>query len=69
MFVTSAIYAELQPVLTISETADFFGCHPNTIRNMIARGDLKAVRSERLVRIPRHAIIELLEKAETGTGS
>lgn len=43
--------------LTISEAAAYLGSHPNTIRQMIARGDFPAYRfSERLVRVKRSDI-------------
>ena len=44
---------------TIKETAAQLKLHPNTIRNMILRGDLKAERVGRLIRI-RQANIDAL---------
>lgn len=38
--------------LTIDAVADVLSVSPNTVRNLIARGDLKAVKIGRAVRIP-----------------
>jgi excisionase family DNA binding protein len=38
--------------LTINQAATEAGCHPNTIRNLIKRGELPAYRiGERIVRV------------------
>ncbi|HCX85009.1 MAG TPA: helix-turn-helix domain-containing protein [Micrococcales bacterium] len=42
--------------LTIRQAADVVGCSPDTIRRMIARGELRAVRFGRLLRIPPTAL-------------
>ena len=39
------------PIYTIAQAADKLHLHPNTIRNAIARGDLKADRIGRSIRI------------------
>lgn len=45
-------------LLTISQAAKILSVHPNTIRNLIARGELKAQRiGSRLVRIHREDLI------------
>jgi excisionase family DNA binding protein len=45
---------------TIKETAAQLKVHQNTIRNMILRGDLKAERIGRLIRIRQASIDALL---------
>jgi excisionase family DNA binding protein len=54
----TAIHKE-SPWLKITEAAEQLKVHPNTIRNMILRGDLKAERIGRLIRI-RQANIDAL---------
>jgi excisionase family DNA binding protein len=47
-------------MLTLAEAADTLGVHPRTVRRMIARGDLAAVRiGPRLLRV-RAADVEAL---------
>lgn len=44
--------SDSKELLTIAECARRLNVHPNTIRNLILRGELKAVRiGERIVRI------------------
>ena len=46
------INPDFQPLITIKEAALTCGVHPNTIRNLILRGDLRAVRiGARIIRI------------------
>ncbi|AOZ63981.1 excise [Mycobacterium phage Baehexic] len=46
---------------SIQQTAEYLGVHPNTVRNYIAEGKLKAVRlGPRLIRIERDSIEALL---------
>lgn len=43
-----------QELMSIAECARLLNVHPNTIRNLIIRGEIKAVRiGERVVRIKR----------------
>lgn len=41
----------LEDLLTVDDAAKFFDCTPLTVRRMIARGDLRAYRVGRLIRI------------------
>jgi len=47
--------------LTAFEAADQLGVHVLTVRRAIARGELRAVRVGRAVRIPVKALDEFLE--------
>ena len=48
-------------ILTIKQAAEFLGVHPNTIRNLIARRQLRAERiGARIVRIRKHDVQSLL---------
>lgn len=42
--------------LTIPQAAEVIGCSPLTIRRMISRGEIAAVRFGRLIRIPPAAL-------------
>jgi excisionase family DNA binding protein len=48
--------------LTINEVAELLGVHHGTVRRLIAKGRLPAVRVGRLWRVPSSAL-EALEKA------
>lgn len=49
-------------LVTIDQASKILSVHPNTIRNMICRGDLRAERlGRRLVRIHRDELNKLLE--------
>ena len=39
------------PYLTVESAAALLDCHPDTVRRLIANGDLKAYRVGRLIRI------------------
>ena len=45
---------------TIKEAADWLKCSQNTIRNQILRGDLKAERIGRIIRIRKESLDALL---------
>jgi excisionase family DNA binding protein len=51
--------------LTINEVAELLGVHHGTIRRMIARGTLRAVRVGRLWRVPQAALIALEQAAQS----
>jgi excisionase family DNA binding protein len=57
----TALYDDLPAVATVNEAAAVLQCHPDTVRAMIDRGDLQHVRLGRLIRVPRHRLIEFLE--------
>ena len=46
--------------LSVNETAERLGVHPQTVRAMIKRGDLRAVRAGRRLLVPVRAIDEYL---------
>lgn len=48
---------------TISEIADHYAVHPNTVRSWIAAGRLKAHKLDRIVRIAAHDL-EAFETSE-----
>lgn len=54
------VYGDLPVAPSVKQAAALLGCHPHTVYAMIERGDLAAVRLGRLLRIPRHALLELL---------
>lgn len=47
-------------VYTVSEFAEKLKCAPGTVRNMIKRGDLKAIQSGHTIRIPATELDRLL---------
>lgn len=47
--------------LTVNETAAALGLHPMSIRKMIARGIIPAIRLGRAIRIDKRRLDELVE--------
>ena len=54
---------EIAQWYSIAETAGLLGCHPNTVRNYIAAGQLKAYRVG-----PRFVRIKAEDLAQVGRG-
>lgn len=59
-----SVYLDVPIAPDVRQTAEILGCHAQTVYAMIERGDLTAIRVGRLIRIPRHAILELLGESE-----
>ena len=56
-----------QQFITIFEAAKLLSTHPNTIRNMISRGDLAAFRvGPRAVRIEKGTLLDSLAPYRAG---
>lgn len=49
--------------LSVVDVAVLLDCHPETVRRLIRRGELRAVRVGRLIRVPREAVTEFLARA------
>ena len=49
--------------LTVSDVAERLRVHPQTVRGWIARGDLRAIRIGRTVRVRRTDFREMLDRA------
>jgi excisionase family DNA binding protein len=47
---------DISEFLTVRETAQVLQCHPDTVAAMIRRGELKAVRLGRAVRVAAESI-------------
>jgi len=47
---------DISEFLTVRETAQVLQCHPDTVAAMIRRGELKAVRLGRAVRVAADSI-------------
>lgn len=54
-------FASLPDVLTTEQAAAALQVDPKTVRAMVRRGELKAVRCGRLLRIPKRALLQLCE--------
>ena len=53
--------------ITIQTAAELLGVHPNTIRNFIIRGQLKAYRiGARIVRVSRQDVLDLFTLYKSG---
>lgn len=57
-----AMYEDLPAVTDVPGTAEILGISEDTVRSLIARGELKSLRLGRLIRIPRHDLVELLTR-------
>jgi len=51
--------AELPELLKPGEAASWLGCGKGTVYELVRRGDLRAVRLGRLLRIPRSGLEQL----------
>ena len=51
-----------QHLLTTHEVAEALRVSPETIRNLIARGELSACRIGRVYRVPRESVEQLVER-------
>ena len=51
-----AMSGAAEPLLTIPETALQLNCSGKTVRRLIGRGELKAIRVGRLVRVSRRQL-------------
>ena len=54
---------------TVNEVAKLFRLNHVTIRNLIKRGDLRAVKIGRGIRVPEDALKEYLEKIGASEGA
>ncbi|MGO8939116.1 MAG: helix-turn-helix domain-containing protein [Mycobacterium sp.] len=54
------------PDMTIKDTAGCLNVHPDSVRGMIARGELPAFRVGRVIRIRREDINAALERQRIG---
>ena len=53
-------YPELPAVLDVASAAELLQVNERTVRKLITRGSLRHVRLGRLIRIPRHELLEFL---------
>lgn len=56
------LYEDIPPVSDVAGAARILDVSEDTIRRMVERQELGHVRLGRLVRIPRHRILELLDR-------
>jgi excisionase family DNA binding protein len=56
----------LENFLTVAETAKELRCHPDTVAAMIRRGELKAVKLGRAVRVVSESIEALISRDNHG---
>ncbi len=66
---SSSALATLPEVLTVREAATILRVGRNQLYQAVARGELGAVRIGRSIRIPRHALLDLLASATPPTAS
>jgi excisionase family DNA binding protein len=57
---TNDPYFDFPPVADIETWSKILGCHPQSLRRAISAGNIKAVRLGRLIKVPRHSVIEWL---------
>ncbi|STY68803.1 helix-turn-helix domain-containing protein [Micrococcus luteus] len=55
--------AQPEPVLRVPEVAEHLHCTPQLVYSLIHRGELRAVRLGRLIRVPLSALNEYLATA------
>jgi len=54
-------------MLTVDEAAGALAVHPQTVRRMIKRGELAAIKVARHWRVPQAALLELQRQSESAT--
>jgi excisionase family DNA binding protein len=57
--------SDISEFLTVRETAQVLQCHPDTVAAMIRRGELKAVRLGRAVRVAAESIRVLASTSDS----
>ena len=62
-------YADIPVVSTVPEVAAILGCSERHVRNLITRGILGHVRLGRLVKVPRHSLLEVLGAEIAGSNN
>jgi len=60
---STSTLATLPEVLTVSEAAAILRVGRNQLYQAVGRGELRAVRIGRSIRIPKHALLDLLAAA------
>ena len=66
---STSTLATLPEVLTVREAAAILRIGRNQLYQAVARGELDAVRIGRSIRIPKHALLDLLTAASPPTSS
>ncbi len=59
------VYDDIPIVSTASQAADVLGCSERMVRTLIANGQLEHVKLGRLVRVPRHMLVDFLESRKS----
>jgi excisionase family DNA binding protein len=54
-------YDDIPPVSDVQGVATVLGCSVDAVRTLISNGDLDHVRIGRLIRVPRHMLIDFLK--------
>ena len=57
------MYDDVPAVSTVAGVADILGVCQDTVRSLISTGQLRCCYVGRLVRIPRHCLIDLLKSS------
>jgi excisionase family DNA binding protein len=60
-------YDDIPAVSDITGTAEILGCSPDAVRSLINTGYLDHVRIGRLIRVPRHMLIDFLKGEDAAT--
>lgn len=60
-------FADAKDVNSVPQVAEAFGVCPQTIRRLIASGELEAVHIGRSVRVTRKAMIDFITRQEVKT--
>ena len=60
-------YADVPVVATVAQAALILDCSERHVRSLISSGRLGHCRLGRLVRIPRHQLLELIHADESGS--
>lgn len=56
------LFADVRDVNTVPQVAEAFGVCPQTIRRLIASGELESVHIGRSVRVTRQAMVDFFER-------
>lgn len=63
------IYDDTPAVSDVGQVATILGCSPDAVRTLITSGQLDHVRIGRLIRVPRHMLIDFLKGEDAATAT
>ena len=54
-------YLDNKRLLSVEEAAEYYGCHPDTIRRQLKAGSIQCIKLGRVFRISRKVLDDMIE--------